>query len=100
MTIDVSSSEVDAVHPLRELHRREMNCQIVHDSFPRRGFSDAYVVRARGRVAGYGFVAHAHFPNTVNEFYLSPAYRGWTQRAFAELLRVSGADQVRAQTND
>ena len=37
--------------PLRELHRREMNCQIIHDAFPARGFSDPYLIRAEGRIA-------------------------------------------------
>jgi hypothetical protein len=42
----------DEVRPLRELYRREMNCQIVHDSRHARGWTDAYLLRAskRGRI--------------------------------------------------
>jgi hypothetical protein len=31
--------------PLRELYRREMGCQVVHDSLPRRGFGDLFLIR-------------------------------------------------------
>ena len=100
MAIAVSRVDVNDVHPLRELHRREMNCQNVHDSFPRRGFSDAYLIGLGGRTAGYGLVANKHFPDTVNEFHVLPAYRGWALGMFRELLAASGAKQIRAQTND
>jgi hypothetical protein len=40
MSIDVTPVPLEEVLPLRELYRREMNCQIVHDSLPRRGFGD------------------------------------------------------------
>jgi GNAT superfamily N-acetyltransferase len=100
MTIDVARADVNDVHPLRELHRREMNCQIVHDSFPRRGFSDAYFFRLDGRTAGYGLIANKHFPDTVNEFYVLPAYRGSALPMFRALLAAGGAKQIRAQTND
>src|SRR5262249_41923848 len=74
MNIEVSGVEVNEIMPLRELHRQEMNCQIIHDSFPRRGFSNPYLIRVGGRIAGYGLVANQHWPDTVNEFYTSPAY--------------------------
>jgi len=98
--IEVLTIAVDEVVPLRELYRREMNCQIVHDSFPRRGFSDAYLLRIGGRTAGYGLVAKKHYPNTVNEFYVLPEYRADALPMFRELLGASGAKKVRAQTND
>ena len=37
MTIDVSPVPLEEILPLRELYRREMDCQIVHDSLPRQG---------------------------------------------------------------
>jgi hypothetical protein len=58
MNIEVSRVEVNEITPLRELHRQAMRCQIMHDSFPRRGFSDAYLIQVEGRVAGYGLVAN------------------------------------------
>src|SRR5690348_9772501 len=100
MRIEMSRAGEAEVSPLRELHRQEMNCQIVHDAYLRRGFSDAYLVQVEGRVAGYGLVANRHYPDTVNEFYLLPAYRSAALPAFRELLAVSHATHIRAQTND
>jgi GNAT superfamily N-acetyltransferase len=100
MSIDVSPVPISEVTPLRELHRREMNCQIVHDSFPGRGFSDAYLLRVAGRLAGYGLVANKHCPETVDEFYTFPAYRAAALPLFRRLLEVSRAARIRAQTND
>jgi GNAT superfamily N-acetyltransferase len=100
MTIEVFRVEVDEITPLRELHRQAMNCQIMHDSFPRRGFSDAYLLRVEGRIAGYGLVANQHWPETVHEFYPLPDYRTAALPLFRQLLEVSQANQILAQTND
>jgi len=100
MKIDVSRVEVNEITPLRELHRQQMNCQIMHDSFPRRGFSDPYLLRVEGRVAGYGLVANRHWPETVHEFYPLPAYRAASLPLFRQLLEVSQATRILAQTND
>jgi GNAT superfamily N-acetyltransferase len=100
MNIEVTKVAVDEVLPLRELYRQEMDCQIVHDSFPRRGFSDPYLVRVDGRTAGYGLVANKHYPETVHEFYPLPDYRGSALQMFRALLEVSGATRILAQTND
>ncbi len=100
MNSQVSRVAVEEITPLRELHRQSMNCQIMHDSFPRRGFSDAYLLRVEGRVAGYGLVANVHWPETVHEFYPLPAYRAAALPLFRQLLEVSQATKILAQTND
>jgi GNAT superfamily N-acetyltransferase len=100
MKIEVSRVEVNDILPLRELYRKEMNCQIIHDSFPRRGFSDSYLIRVEGRIAGYGLVANKHYPDTVNEFYTVPDYRAAALPMFRQLLEVSQATKIRVQTND
>jgi len=100
MKIEVSRVEVNDILPLRELYRKEMNCQIIHDSFPRRGFSDPYLIRVDGRIAGYGLVANKHYPDTVNEFYTVPDYRAAALPMFRQLLEVSRATKIRTQTND
>jgi GNAT superfamily N-acetyltransferase len=100
MNIEVSRVEVEEITPLRELHRQGMSCEIMHDSFPRRGFSDAYLIRWEGRIAGYGLVANVHWPETVHEFYLIPAYRDAALPIFRQLLEVSQATHILAQTND
>jgi GNAT superfamily N-acetyltransferase len=100
MKIDVSRVEVNEITPLRELHREAMNCQIVHDAFPRRGFSDPYLIRVEGRIAGYGLVANKHDPDTVDEFFLIPDYHAAALPLFRQLLEVSHATKIRAQSND
>lgn len=100
MKIEVARVDAREVAPLRELHRQEMNCQIVHDSFLGRGFSDPYLICVGGRLAGYGLVANKHYPDTVDEFYTFPAYRAAALPMFRELLQVSQASRIRVQTND
>ena len=100
MSIEVHPAQVRDILPLRDLYRREMNCQIIHDSFARRGFSDPYLIRVEGRIAGYGLVARQHFPETVHEFYTSLAARPGALPMFRMLLEVSRATSIRAQTND
>lgn len=100
MKIEVSQVPVEEVTPLRELYRHEMRCQIIADSFARRDFSNHYLLRMEGRVAGYGLVAHKHYPDTVNEFYVALRYRSEALLLFRELLNVSQAKRIRAQTND
>ena len=100
MKIEVARVDADDVHPLRELYRREMHCQIVHDSFLGRGFSEAYLLRVDGRVAGYGLVAMRHYPNTVNEFHVLPEFRGDALPLLRALLETSEASRLRVQTND
>lgn len=100
MKIEVSKVSVSDITPLRELYRQEMNCQIVHDSFPRRGFSDAYLLRVEGQVAGYGLVANRYDPDMVDEFHVLPLYRAAALPLFRRLLEVSKATTIRAQSND
>jgi GNAT superfamily N-acetyltransferase len=100
MNIDVTPVEVNEITPLRDLHRQRMNCQIMHDSFPPRGFSDPYLLRVDGRIAGYGLVANRHWPETVHEFYVIPACLPAALPMFRQLLEVSQARQILAQTND
>jgi GNAT superfamily N-acetyltransferase len=102
MTIDVEPVPLEEILPLRELYRREMNCQIVHDSLPRRGFGDLFLLRVDARVAGYGFVmGYQNEPkDMVREFYVLPAYRGKALAIFRRLAAVSKARRITVQTND
>ena len=75
--VSVQATTAEAVAPLRELHRREMACQIVHDSFPRRGLSDAWALVADGLVIGYGFLDNKFDPGTVDEFFVVSSMRSW-----------------------
>jgi GNAT superfamily N-acetyltransferase len=100
--IDVSPVPLEEVLPLRNLYRREMSCQIVHDSLPGRGFGNLFLIRADGRVAGYGFVMgyRGEPKDMVKEFYVVPALRGSAQPMFRRLIEVSGARRIEAQSND
>jgi GNAT superfamily N-acetyltransferase len=102
MTIDVSLVPLDVALPLRELYRREMNCQIVHDSLPARGFGNLFLLRLDDRVAGYGFVMgyRGEPKDMIREFYVLPAYRGWALPLFRQLIETSQARRIEAQTND
>jgi GNAT superfamily N-acetyltransferase len=102
MEIDVAPVPLEEVLPLRELYRREMACQVVHDSLPGRGFGDLFLVRLDGRVAGYGFVMgyRGEPRDMVREFYVLPALRGSALPMFRRLVEVSGARRVEVQTND
>jgi GNAT superfamily N-acetyltransferase len=102
MTIDISPVPLEAVLPLRELYRREMNCQIIHDSLPGRGFGNMFLIRADGRVAGYGFVMgyRGEPKDLIREFYLLPIYRRSALLTFRRLIETSRARRIETQTND
>jgi len=96
----VARTEVEKILPLRDLHRKEMNCQIIQDSFPLRGLSDPYGIFLDDRIAGYGLVANQYYEGAVCEFYLQPAYRVAALPIFRQLLEASRATHIRTQTND
>ncbi len=102
MKIDLSPVPLEEVLPLRELYRREMNCQIVHDSLPERGFGNVFLIRADDRVAGYGFVMgyRGEPKDLVQEFYVLPALRGAALPMFRRLIEASRARRIETQTND
>src|SRR5438067_296197 len=102
MSIKVERDSLETILPLRELYRREMNCQIVHDSLPRRGYGDLFQIRESGQVAGYGFVmGYSDEPkDMIREFYVLPSCRGAAQRLFRHLIESSQARRILTQSND
>ncbi len=102
MTIDVVATDLDAVLDWRERYRQEMNCQIVHDSWHARGFTDQYSLGLDGVMVGYGAVAGdpGEPKDTVKEFYLEPPHRGAGPELLRALIAASGAQWIEAQTND
>jgi GNAT superfamily N-acetyltransferase len=91
-----STTEVTA---MREAYRTEAGCQIIYDSFLLRGLADAYAISIDGIDVGYGAVATRYYPRHAIEFYIAPHLRIHSLEAFRELLNVSRASHVRAQTN-
>ena len=76
-SIDVAPAPLDAILGMREEYRREMGCQIVHDSWHARGFTSSYLLRARGEIVGYGSVGGAprDAKDTVKEFFVRRPFR-------------------------
>src|SRR5688572_7362538 len=89
---------------MRLQHRREMDCQIVHDSIHRRpGWTTTYALTLDGGEAGFGSVAIAGpwaGKPTIFEFYVLPAHRGRAFDLFEALLQASGARLMEVQSND
>ena len=102
MHLDVSLAEPDAVALLRDLHRREMNCQIVLDSWLGRRWVDPYLLRLDGRVVGYALVGgvRADPKDTVVEFFVLRNHRGAALPLFRQLVSVSRPRGIEVQTND
>jgi len=101
-SIDVSRVALEEILALRALYRAEMQCQIVHDSLHQRGFTEAYLIRVDGRVAGYGCVLgfRGAPKDVVKEFYVLPVHRADARSLFRRFLAVSRAVTIEAQTND
>jgi GNAT superfamily N-acetyltransferase len=100
--IDVTLVPLEEILEMREAYRRQMNCQIVHDSWHERGFTDSYLLRVHDKVVGYGSVGGAprDTKDIVKEFYVQPASRAESLPLFRQLIATSGARRVEAQTND
>ena len=101
-SIDVAQVPLDAIVDLRSEYRREMACQIVHDSWHERGFTTSFLLRLDGQPVGYGSVGGApRVPkDIVKEFFVLPAARGFSLPLFRQLVAVSQARTIEAQTND
>jgi GNAT superfamily N-acetyltransferase len=102
MAIDVSEASTEQLAPLRELYRKEMSCQIVHDSWHERGFLTSYLISVDGRVTGYGSVGGVgeEPKDMVKEPFLHPGDRPASEYLFRALVEASGARRIEAQTND
>jgi GNAT superfamily N-acetyltransferase len=99
MNVEARLVEFGDVEAMRELYRQEANCQIIHDSFLRRGLAEPYLILLDDRPAGYGAVGNRYPKNRVTEFYTLPRARRQALPMFRELLAVSQARTVEAQTN-
>jgi len=92
------------VLPMREQHRQEMNCQIVHDSIHRRaGWTMTYLLELGGVEAGFGSMAIGGpwtDKPTIFEFYVRPEQRARAFDLFEALLEASGARFMVIQSSD
>jgi GNAT superfamily N-acetyltransferase len=102
MPIDVVLVPPEEVRTLRDLYRKEMNCQIVLDSWHGRGWTDSYLFRREDRVVGYGLVGGVRGDpkDVIMEFYVLPAHRADALHLFRQLAATSRARTIEVQTND
>jgi hypothetical protein len=84
---------------LHELYRQEADCQLIRDSFWSRGFLDPYTIEIEDRLAGYGAIANKYDKGRLLEFYALPDCRRYALSMFRELLAVTRATHIEAQTN-
>ena len=104
MRATATASSPTAILPLRVRYRREMGCQVVHDSIHRReGWTSTFALCLDDTLAGFGSVAVGG-PWTgkpaIFEFYVLPAHRVRAFQLFEVFLDVSGARLMEIQSND
>ena len=103
MPISVRVCEPNEIVLLRECYRREMDCQIIHDSIHERsGWTTEYVLETNGDTAGYGSVAIAgpwKTSHALYEFYVKENYRQRIFDLFEALLANCDASMIETQTN-
>lgn len=100
--LEIEAVPLESILDLREDYRREMACQIAHDSWHERGFTASYLLHLDGEVVGYGSVGSGprDRKDTIKEFHLLPRFRGSALRLFRALIATSAATRVEAQTSD
>ncbi len=100
--VDAIETTLEAIREYREGYRKEMACQIVHDSWHARGFVTSYLLRVNGEIAGYGSVGGSpgDSRDTVKEIYLLPQHRAAALPCFDALVAATDARAIAAQTND
>ena len=103
VAVEVVPSQLGPLLEWRDRYRQEMNCQIVHDSWHARGFTELHALRLDGRVVGYGAMAGAGGEgprDTVKEFYVEPGHRQAALDLLWALIETAGARWIETQTND
>jgi GNAT superfamily N-acetyltransferase len=100
----IRSCDLDQIAALRDSYRRELNCQIVHDSIHSRpGWTREYIFESAQSSIGYGSIA-VDGPwrdrPTIYEFYVEPSYRNRAFDIFSDFRIVGGAKAIETQTNN
>jgi len=95
---------VQEILPWREFYRREMNCQIVHDSLhARAGWTESYLLKVEDTAVGYGALAIGgpwRGTKTLFEFYLTPELRHQSFDIFEAFSDTAKITAFEVQTND
>ncbi|MFN8355360.1 MAG: N-acetyltransferase [Spirosomataceae bacterium] len=91
-----------AIMPFRALFLQELNRQIRYNAAHERGWTDSYNLIVNGVSVGYASVKGQEISNrdTIFEFYVIPPFRTFGLSLFRELLTISQAQYIEAQSND
>jgi GNAT superfamily N-acetyltransferase len=104
MAIDLRIAQLEEIAPFREQYRKEMSCQIIHDSIHGRpGWTREYALVLDGMPVGYGSLAVDgpwQEKPALYEFYVQREYRMRIFDLFAGLLTVCDAKTIETQSND
>ena len=103
MSIEVRPTTLAEIQGLRDIHRREMACQIIYDSLhDRPGWTQSYLITIDGTAAGHGTVTFGgpwKGNTTICEFFILPPHRRQTIALFAAFVAATGIRRVETQTN-
>lgn len=104
MAATATPTPTDAILPLRNHYRQEMNCQVVSDSLHRRtGWTKTWALHVDGAIAGFGSMAMGgpwDGKPTLFEFFVLPPHRGRAFELFEALMDASGATLMAVQSSD
>ena len=103
MTCSAQPTTLDSILPFRDEYRREMNCQIIHDSIHTRpGWSHEYLLLQNETPVGHGSLAIAgpwKEKPTVYEFHVTPDHRSRAFDVFTALLEAARPVAIETQSN-
>jgi len=104
MTITASECNLETIRPWRDEYRREMSCQIIHDSIHvRSGWTREFMLRIGDAPVGYGSLAVSgpwKEKPTLYEFHVLRQHRSRAFDLFEALRSASGAVAIETQSND
>ena len=104
MAIVARPSDFNDLVLLRDEFRREVNCQIIHDSLHTRpGWTQSWLLCIGNETVGYGAVAIGgpwQGQPTMFEFYVAPEHRSRAFDLFEAWRQASQAVAIETQTND
>jgi len=104
MNVSVDATTLGRIQPWRDMHRFEMNCQVVHDSIhDRAGFTQEFLLSIGDTPVGYGSLAIGgpwKDAPTLYQVYVVPTHRQRLLDLYRRLVEVSEAVQITIQSND
>jgi len=104
MSVSATPTTLERIRLWRDMHRLEMNCQVVHDSIrDRPGWTQEFLLSVDGTPVGYGSLAIGgpwKDTPTLYHVYVVPTHRQRLLDLYRCLVEVSEAVQITVQSND